>query len=291
MGTVGKALFTIFFIISTLSPFSMKQAMASTVTGDTGSVTVSFDANGGESGAADITVSYGDTYGELPEATRENYVFQGWYTFRSGGSKVTSETKIIKPLSHTLYARWRGEQNEITLDPNGGTLDSNKKTQDTSGGTQATDEGSQDTDEESQGTTTVKVYFGSKYLNQLPTPTRDSYVFDGWYTDASEGKKITVNSIFNEKSEKTLYAHWIQKQVRVVFIAFNGEKYEKHVSYGMAYGELPEPEKEGYTFGGWYKSRDYTNYKAEAVTADTVVKEVGQVKLLARWYIGDASSE
>lgn len=298
MRTLRKALFAIIIMISIFASLSMKQALASTFTGNSGSVVVSFDANGGESGAADMVVSYGGTYGELPEATRENYVFQGWYTFRSGGSKVTSETKVIKPMAHTLYARWRGEQVEISLDPNGGTLDTNKKRQDTGvdtqtadTGTQTTAGGSQDTDGETQITTTVKVYFGSKYLNQLPTPTRGSYVFDGWYTDASEGKKVTVNSIFNENSEKTLYAHWVERQVRVVLIAFNGERYEKYVSYGMTYGELPEPEKAGYTFGGWYKSRDYTNFKAAAITAETVVKEVGQIKLLARWYIGDISSE
>ncbi len=226
------------------------------------SITVSFDATGGNADSDAMLTTYGDTYGELPSATRENYIFDGWYTYASGGIKVTEATKIIKPLDHTLYARWLGEEKEITLEPDGGTLNN----------------------------TTVKVYYGTKFRNQLPIPSKPNNRFLGWYTAASDGDQITVKTIYDDKTPTTLYAHWAESSIKVVFIAFNGEAYEKEVSNGLAYGELPEPEKENYIFGGWYKYKDYTKHNAKAVTADTIVDEVGLIKLFARWY-RDAGSQ
>ncbi len=40
----------------------------------------------------------------------------------------------------------------------------------------------------------------------LPTPTRTGYNFDGWYTSASGGTKVTSSSTVS--SNTTLYAHW-----------------------------------------------------------------------------------
>ncbi len=224
-------------------------------------ITVTFDANGGTSDVYDMQAMFGDTYGPLPVASRDNYEFVGWYTYISGGIKITETTKVVKPLNHTLYARWRGEQTEITLETDEGILNSK----------------------------TVKVYYGSKYYNQLPTPTKENYKFAGWYTSASGGNKITTKSIFTESSPTTLYARWTEKTVKVIFVAFNGEAYEKEVSNGLTYGELPEPEKENCIFDGWYKFKDYTNYNAEPIKEDTIVKEVGQIKLFARWSLDKAA--
>lgn len=44
-------------------------------------------------------------------------------------------------------------------------------------------------------------------LTSLPTPTRSgSYSFDGWYTAASGGTKVTTNTVFTKN--RTVYAHW-----------------------------------------------------------------------------------
>ncbi|SDF91149.1 CAP domain-containing protein [Marvinbryantia formatexigens] len=54
------------------------------------------------------TVTYKKKYGELPTPVRKGYTFKGWYTGKSGGSKVTSSTtvQIAKGKTQTLYARW-----------------------------------------------------------------------------------------------------------------------------------------------------------------------------------------
>lgn len=44
----------------------------------------------------------------------------------------------------------------------------------------------------------------------LPTPTREGYIFDGWYTEAEGGTQVTNDTKFNSANDVTLYAHWIQ---------------------------------------------------------------------------------
>ena len=41
----------------------------------------------------------------MPTPTRSGYTFQGWYTSQSGGSKVSSSTKITG--NTTIYAQWK----------------------------------------------------------------------------------------------------------------------------------------------------------------------------------------
>lgn len=42
----------------------------------------------------------------------------------------------------------------------------------------------------------------------LPTPTRTGYRFDGWYTSANGGTRITSSTKVTATSDHTLYAHW-----------------------------------------------------------------------------------
>lgn len=56
-------------------------------------------------------------------------------------------------------------------------------------------------------TLTKTVYYGSKY-GELPLPTKSFYLFNGWYTDATEGDKVTEDTIFDQNKNVTLYAHW-----------------------------------------------------------------------------------
>lgn len=57
----------------------------------------------------------------------------------------------------------------------------------------------------STGSKSVK--YSSTY-GTLPTPTRNGYTFNGWYTAASGGTKITESTTVTATSNHTLYAHW-----------------------------------------------------------------------------------
>lgn len=67
-------------------------------------VTVTYNANGGTCSQATTKLYQGNTFGTLPTPTRDYYTFNGWYTAASGGSKVTSTTKVTG--AQTLYAQW-----------------------------------------------------------------------------------------------------------------------------------------------------------------------------------------
>lgn len=47
---------------------------------------------------------------------------------------------------------------------------------------------------------------GDGKLTSLPTPTRTGYKFNGWYTAATGGEKVTSSTVFN--GDSTIYAQW-----------------------------------------------------------------------------------
>ena len=49
---------------------------------------ISFDGNGGSDGT-EITVTFDKPYGTLPSSSRKGYSFAGWYTAKSGGTRIT----------------------------------------------------------------------------------------------------------------------------------------------------------------------------------------------------------
>lgn len=70
-------------------------------------LTVAFDANySGGTNPTSQTVLYYDTYGTLPSVSRDNYIFLGWFTDATGGSKVTETTQHTSTENITLYAHW-----------------------------------------------------------------------------------------------------------------------------------------------------------------------------------------
>ena len=95
------------------------------------SVTLTLDGNGGryvdKSGnylsTKTTTVTYGDIY---RSAFSESWYssegeFDGWYTSRTGGSHVSSYTKVTNPSAHTLYAHWKESTPTPTPTPGGTT--------------------------------------------------------------------------------------------------------------------------------------------------------------------------
>ena len=70
-----------------------------------GSYLVSFDACGGTSSSATRTVDAGQTYGTLPTAKKDGYLFIGWFTAAEGGTRIT-ESSITTAANVTLYAHY-----------------------------------------------------------------------------------------------------------------------------------------------------------------------------------------
>ena len=65
---------------------------------------ITFKPNGGKCSTATKSVTSGETCGKLPTPTWSGYYFNGWYTQKSGGQKITASTVITKNI--TVYAHW-----------------------------------------------------------------------------------------------------------------------------------------------------------------------------------------
>lgn len=53
-----------------------------------------------------------------------------------------------------------------------------------------------------------KIVNTNEAYGSMPQPTKDGYLFDGWYDSLSGNNKITENSIISKGYTHTLYAHW-----------------------------------------------------------------------------------
>ena len=72
---------------------------------------VTFDPGQGSLGEEDpeeITVTYHQSYGELPEPTRADNAFLGWYTEpdEDEGELITADSLVALTENQTLYAHW-----------------------------------------------------------------------------------------------------------------------------------------------------------------------------------------
>ena len=140
---------------------------------------------------------------------------------------------------------------------------------------------------------TKEVAYGDTY-GALPTPVRNGYIFEGWYTSSgSSGDRITASTTMNRTANHTLYAHWIREgQTSTVNFNVNGgnnlptSQRTKTVNYGGYYGELPVPTRTNYTFLGWY---DGTGTSARLIDEDTIVTATSTHTLYAHWASGSYS--
>jgi serine/threonine protein kinase len=57
----------------------------------------------------------GETYGTLPQPSREDHRFLGWYTSRSGGQQITATSTVSLSSGTTLYAHWEVVESSQSL--------------------------------------------------------------------------------------------------------------------------------------------------------------------------------
>ena len=148
-------------------------------------ITLTFNANGGSVSPGSKTLNYGDVYGDLPTPNRANYAFNGWFTAASGGTRVTDQTKVTSSDNITIYAQWSVNRITLSYNADGGSVSPGSKT----------------------------LNYGDAY-GDLPTPIRDYYTFDGWYTVASGGSRVDSQTKVTSSDNITIYAHWTQKPIK-----------------------------------------------------------------------------
>lgn len=121
-----------------------------------------------------------------------------------------------------------------------------------------------------------------KVYENLPTPIKTGYTFDGWYTARTGGNLVTASTNVTDESNHTLYAHWRAKVMSVTFNINGGDNVSpssKTVTYDSTYGTLPIPLRNGYTFEGWYTQAS----GGRLITSTTKVDAVASHVLYAHW--------
>lgn len=187
-----------------------------------GAYTVNLDANGGSLGQTSVSVAFGQTYGTLPEPSREHYKFAGWYTQADGGDLVTADMTYEGLNDITLYAHWTLNTFKVSLDAAGGQVSQ----------------------------TSMDVTYGEK-IGELPTPTRDYYSFDGWYTEASGGTRYTADTVFENVGDIVLYAHWTLKPISGWVQASSVPSGAQTVNQKWSYTQKSYTESTNTSLSGW----------------------------------------
>jgi len=145
---------------------------------------ITWNANGGTIGSKKTittNVKKGSKIGKLPTTPkRSGHTFSGWYTKKTGGSKITVNTKPTKAVSY--FAQWE-KQYTLSFDPAGGDVKIKSK----------------------------KITYNKAY-GALPTPTHFAYSFAGWYTSKSGGSKVSATTKMSAKDVK-VYAQWKEREL------------------------------------------------------------------------------
>lgn len=195
-------------------------------------ITVSFDSCGGTE-VLPVVIERGGTVTSLMASQKEGYTFMGWYLEPSDGEKVTDSTVFAEDT--VLYAQWN--RNPVVIfDSNGGGPENIER----------------------------MVSYGSM-VGELPVYQSGANLymsFIGWFTDAVQGEQVDKNRIITE--DVIFYAHWGWKPV------FNangghitqGEDFPLQESSQYVLEWLPEAQKDGYSFAGWYLADGVTQVLA-----------------------------
>ncbi len=213
---------------------------------------ISFDANGGEGAFEPITATFDSGYNNLPTPIRTGYIFRGWYTASTGGTKINAGSALYNDRNHTLYARWEANRYTVIFDACEGSVSP------------------------AQSSLLYDSYYGN-----LPTPQRYGHVFLGWFTEMEGGTQVKSNTLLKTASEHTLYAHWKAGTYEISLNCGSGAECDTRLierEYGSQYGELPTPTKTGYTFLGWFTDEVGGN----KITAATPVNKESHI-IWAHW--------
>ena len=200
-----------------------------------------------------ITATY-DKEVTLPACTytREGYTFNGWGTYCNATSGTAAGETVKNLLSkqgatYTYYPAWLGNAVEVTFNPN--YTDAETTTRTCAVG---------------NSYTYIRRDDGATSYTKIADPTREGYIFVGWYDAAEGGNAVTTSYKFtaeDAKNGKTLYAHWVEA-VTITFDANGGTCSKKNatIKKGATLGyDLPSSysvSRSGYKFDGWFTEKE-----------------------------------
>lgn len=194
--------------------------------------TITFDYNYPDAPADyTITVEEGGVVDPPSDPTRPNYSFDGWFTDEDCNEKADFEYTVTGDA--TYYAGWTQTSATITFDHNDG-----------------------------NGTVTTATAEIGGTVAQPEAPTRDGYLFTGWFTDKACTTEYAFSTVVS--GDVTLYAGWEQATGDTVTVTFEynygdeGVYYSQTINSGRRVNAPADPARSGYAFMGWYTDADCT---------------------------------
>lgn len=188
----------------------------------------------------------------LKPASKTGYRFTGWFSAPEGGLPVDR----IPGGAHgdrTLYARWEPISYRITYLLYGG----------------------------SNPAANPGHYTIETPDIELKAPYKTGYGFLGWYMNRNGGERVD-RIVQGTSGDLTLSALFGANQYAVSFDSQGAGVLDKiRVTFDLPYGPLPQPDKEGHRFLGWF---DAPSGGMEIRSSDPV-QRVGDHILYARWEV------
>ncbi len=248
-----------------------------TAAASTGVKTVTFVAENGGGAFADGSIVMRIQTNDkgvcsMPESpVRDGYVFGGWYYDNTCTHAVDFSQPLLSDASNfvVLFAKWTEAPSnvlDVTYSANGGQF--------------------------ADGNNVMLGQTDSNGIARQPlAPTRDGYVFAGWYYHSDGTDQVDFNQpIVGGGDHVTLFAAWTpvkqDKTVEILYVAnggtfIDGNETMQGVTDTDGIARLPlQPTREGYDFLGWSYDRD-GNDPVDFTKA--IVAGSGHATVYAQW--------
>ena len=248
-----------------------------TAAASTGVKTVTFVAENGGGAFADGSIVMRIQTNDkgvcsMPESpVRDGYVFGGWYYDNTCTHAVDFSQPLLSDASNfvVLFAKWTEAPSNVlnvTYSANGGQF--------------------------ADGNNVMLGQTDSNGIARQPlAPTRDGYVFAGWYYHSDGTDQVDFNQpIVGGGDHVTLFAAWTpvkqDKTIEILYVAnggtfFDGNETMQGVTDTDGIARLPlQPAREGYDFLGWSYDRD-GNDPVDFTKA--IVAGSGHATVYAQW--------
>ena len=222
--------------------------------------TISYELNGGK--AENAPTEYDGTVEVvLPTPVFAGYEFKGWYEDAEFTSAVVTKIAAGTTGNKAFYAKWETVEYTISYELNGGAM---------------------------EGATTVYTVESQDIL--LPNPTKEGYVFKGWYANANFSGSAVTKVAAGSTGDKAFYAKWEVEQIEqpepkpgvytITYEVNGGTLLNAPAEYdGSKDVYLYTPLRHGYDFIGWYDNASFTGDPIEKIAKGAS----GDVKLYAYW--------
>lgn len=250
--------------------------------------TVTLNQAGGSGGTTSVTATFDEPLpsgDDVKAPIRYGYTFGGYFTGQNGAGTMYYDNSMtgIKnwdiAANTNLYAKWTANVCKVELRPNG---------------TGAV-----------AGTPYVMVTHGQKFPEEVDghavtPPTRKGYIFNGFYRLDSGNKKYFYDkdmktlscATWPYKADSYVLADWIPKTTIVTYDVQGGYDWAattQPVTFGEPMPYVNTPQRQGYTFAGYYDQPNgqgkkyYDSNWGNAVSATSWDKDVEEATLYAFW--------